>query len=340
MLTNILILKLFFGFIISFLVTFYLVPLIINVAFKLNVLDNPDGSLKVHKKATPYLGGLAVYIGFITSLALVFPFENRMFLFLLGSTLLMFVGLIDDLVVMQPHQKFFGQIIAAFCFLKAGFYLKEIFFNKISNIFISFFWILSVINAFNLIDIMDGQATLVASMASISFIILAIIFQSYNTALLLSAFLGSLIAFWWFNKPDAKIYLGDSGSLFIGGLLATVPFTIPWGIFNVYGLITPVIILLIPLLELGTLILIRTYKGIPFYKGSPDHFSIYLQKNGWNKNEILGYLAIYACFLFLMSYLFVLNKIDLISSIIYLSSLIILWYFALFKRIFLKNFTL
>ena len=90
------ILKIILGFIISFLITIYLVPLIIDVAFRLKILDNPDGNLKNHKKPTPYLGGLAVYVGFITSLSLVFPFENSLFLSEIlwpdGSNFLFFKG--------------------------------------------------------------------------------------------------------------------------------------------------------------------------------------------------------------------------------------------------------
>jgi UDP-GlcNAc:undecaprenyl-phosphate/decaprenyl-phosphate GlcNAc-1-phosphate transferase len=324
---------------ISFLITFYLVPLFASVAQKLGVMDNPDGNLKRHKSATPYLGGVAIYTGFITALALVFPFENNMFLFLVGSTLLLCIGLIDDIIAMSPLQKFIGQIIATFCFLKAGFYLKENFFSYIPNIAISFIWILSVINAFNLVDVMDGLSTLLASMATISFLICALCFGEYTTALLLAAFLGSLLAFLWFNKPQAKIYLGDAGSLFIGGFLATVPFMLPWSNNTPLGFFAPVIILLIPLLELGTLILLRTYKKIPFYQGSPDHFSIYLKNNGWSRYEILGFMFLFSLILLIISLLLVFNKLSLMSLITSCSIFICIWYLLVFMKkitIFLK----
>ena len=77
-------LNLFFSLVISFLVAFYLVPIVRSIAIKLNILDIPDGSIKKHKKPTPYLGGIAIYIAFIVSLVLVLPFENKIFLFLMG----------------------------------------------------------------------------------------------------------------------------------------------------------------------------------------------------------------------------------------------------------------
>lgn len=325
----ILLLNVLVSFLISFSVTFYLVPLLASFAHKLGVLDKPDGILKKHEQATPYLGGLAIYIGFITSLALTYPFENKFFLFLVGSTLLLFVGLIDDIIVLKPNQKFFGQIIAAFCFLKAGFYIKESFFSYIPNVLISFFWILSVINAFNLVDVMDGLATTLAIMATLSFILCAIIFGQYSITLFLVAFLGALCAFFWFNKPKAKIYLGDSGSLFIGGLIATVPFMLPWSNNNLMGYFAPIIILLIPILEIGTLVLIRTYKGIPFYKGSPDHFSIFLQRHGWSKIEILGYVTLYSTFLLLLSLSLILNFSSIVTVSCISLFLILIWYLFL-----------
>ncbi len=324
--------KVFFGFIIALFFTLYLIPLIIKAAFRLNVLDIPDGQLKSHKAPTPYLGGLAIYIGFITALAMVLPFENRVFLFLLGSTLLLFVGLLDDIIIMSPAQKFFGQVIASFCFLKGGLYLKENFFHYIPNIGISLFWILSMINAFNLVDVMDGLSTILAICATASFLVFAIIFDLASVSILLSSFLGALVAFLWYNKPNAKIYLGDAGSLFIGGLISTIPFMIPWGSYNIYGYITPLIILFIPSLEIVSLIIIRSYKGIPFYKGSPDHFCIYLQKKGWSKSQILLYVVWLSSVLFVCAHLFLFNIIGINYLLISLLFILAAWCFLLYYK--------
>src|SRR5439155_1147577 len=129
-----LIFKPIFALIFSFLVTFYLVPIFCNLARRLKFIDEPDGKIKKHKEPTPYMGGLAVYIGFLAAICLTFPFENNMMLFFVGSTLLLCVGLIDDLLVLKPYQKFFGQILAMLCFLKAGLFLKEHFFYSYWNL--------------------------------------------------------------------------------------------------------------------------------------------------------------------------------------------------------------
>ena len=324
--------KFFFSFLLSFLVSFYLVPIISSVAIRLNILDVPDGRVKKHKKPTPYLGGVAIYVAFITSLALTFPFENQMFAFFVGSTLLLFVGLIDDLVPLRPQQKFAGQIIAALCFLRAGFSLKTHFFMNLWALPISLFWMLLVINAFNLVDVMDGLATTLASCATFSFFIIALYFGQTSVALLLAALLGALLAFFWYNKPNASIYLGDAGSLFIGGLMAAVPFMIHWGKYHWYGYLSPVIILAVPLLEVSTLVLVRTYKKIPFYLPSPDHFSIYLQHNGWSKWEILGYVALMSTVLFVASFLFLTGIIGWTILLLAAAAFLVVWGFLLSRK--------
>lgn len=310
---NIFIYKMIFGFFIAFLITFYLIPVISSWAIRLNFVDIPDGKIKQHAHPVPYLGGVALYMGFMSSLVLVLPVENRGYLLLLGSTLLLFVGLIDDLVVLKPYQKLFGQCIACLCFLKTGLYLKEQFFYAFWRIPFSILWMLMIINAFNLVDVMDGLATTLALFAGMAFLALALFEQQEAVALLLCPFMGALIAFFWFNKPPARIYLGDAGSLLIGGILATVPFLLNWGTFSAYGYLAPLIILAIPLIEVATLVCVRTYKGIPFYKPSPDHFALYLIKNGWSKKNILLFTAFLALILGFVANLLVLDQISLKS---------------------------
>lgn len=322
--------KLFFALVISFLITFYLVPFLCNIALKLGVMDNPDGAIKRHKAPTPYLGGVAVYTGFIVALALTFPFHNNIVLFLVGITLLLFVGLVDDLVALKPYQKLFGQCIATFCFLKAGFYLKEHFFYHYWAMPLSILWILTVINAFNLVDVMDGLATTLAIGSTAAFLFLALVLQDYTLVLLLGAFLGPLLAFLWFNKPIAKIYLGDAGALFIGGFLGAVPFLFKWGTHNWLGYLTPIVVLAIPLLEVATLIAIRTYYQIPFYNASPHHFSMYLQKKGWSKYTILGYVGLINCMLLVVAYFFAIGTFGFWELLGAAITGLLFWFFMLF----------
>lgn len=330
--------KILFSFVLSLLITLYLVPICSILARHFNFLDIPDGSLKRHKEPTPYLGGVAVYCGFLMGLALTVPFQSNLSLFLIGCTLLLFLGLIDDLVALSSLQKFIGQCFIALCFLKIDLLLKESFFVNIWLVPLLVFWIATIINAFNLIDIMDGLATTVALTSSLVFFGIALFSQAYVVALLLAAFIGSLVGFLWYNKPPARIYLGDAGSLFIGGVLGTIPFLLPWGSYNSLGFLVPLGILSVPLLEVTSLVIIRTYKGIPFFKGSPDHFACYLMARGWQKQFILWYVAIFNLAVGLISVLFYLNHISFITAFILALFFLGLWILVqLPKSIFLDQ---
>lgn len=279
---------------ISFFCTFYFIPVVIRIARAYGILDAPDGAIKKHKEPVAYLGGVAVFVGFLTSFALVYSFQSchHVLPLLIGCTLLLFLGLVDDLLVLQPAMKFLGQCVATFCFVKAGLYLRVDFFHAIWSVPLSLLWTLTVVNAFNLVDIMDGLASTVAIGAALNFMIFGYLAGSIQVVVLLACFVGALLAFLWYNRPPASIYLGDAGSLCIGGMLAGVPFLIKWGEYNSFAFLIPLLLLSIPLGEIMSLIIIRTYKGIPFYRGSPHHFAHFLQSNGWSKKGILYFVTL------------------------------------------------
>lgn len=323
----------FFAWFIALLVTYYCIPLFSSIAYKFGILDQPHG-IKKHKQPTPYLGGLAVYLGFIVALGLVVPFYTTIGLFLIGVTILLFVGLIDDLLVLQPSQKFLGQFLGALCFFKAGLCVKECFFiNHTWTIPLSFLWILTVVNAYNLVDVMDGLATTLALCATGSFALIAFGLGHTELVYILSAFLGALMAFLRYNWPLAGMYLGDAGSLCIGGVLATVPFLIEWTRFNTHGYVAPVIILALPLLEVAFLIIIRTWKKIPFFQGSPHHFSIYLRQKGWSVEKILLLCCALSILLLSAALLVTFTKIPLIYVIVSGIAFVALWCFLIFSSI-------
>lgn len=320
-----------FSFLFSFLTAFYLLPLIASAARRLRFLDEPNGTIKVHQAPVPYLGGLAVYIPFVATLGLVYPFKNIILWLLLGISLLLFIGLIDDLKVLKPGQKFFGQVVAVLCFLKGGLSLKTVFFSSALNIFLSGFWMLSVINAFNLVDVMDGLSSLIAIVAATSFFVVALFFKQYAYSMLLLAFLGPLLAFFLHNKPPAKIYLGDAGAMFIGGFLAAMPLLFPWSYQFLDAYYVPAIILGIPLLEVSFLVVIRTWLGIPFFRGSPHHFCIYLRNKGWSKEMVLVFTGVMGSILSVCALLFLSKLITLpwlvVAGVVFLS----VWTFIIFS---------
>lgn len=338
-----------FALIFSFLLAVYLVPIIIRAAIKTGFVDAPDGRLKHQKMPVPYLGGLVIFVAMITTLGLCYPFENQMLWLLIGSALLLFIGLVDDLKVLKPSQKFFGQFIAVLCFLKGEFSLKTPYFSSVSNVFWSAFWMLSIINAFNLVDVMDGLCGTLAVWAALACGIFAFVSGNYTTSLLLASFIGSVGGFLVFNRPQARIYLGDAGSLFIGGFLSAVPLLLSWpkNLFAFGNNVTffahflrplldmffiPCLVMAVPLFEGLGLFVIRTRMGIPFYMGSPHHFSIYLQKKGWSKYGVLAFASLFASAFCVLSFLFVYGFVSFAPLIACIICLISCWGYAVFLR--------
>lgn len=286
----------FFAALLSFVLALIFVPCAKMLAQWLRILDVPDGKIKLHHKATPYLGGLAVYFSFTIALIILFPYLKSMLsvssdlYFLLGCFLLVIVGLVDDMLVLSPAQKFLGQCFACLSFLYSGCYVY-VAWAPFIGLILSGLWILTIINAFNLIDVMDGLSSTIAILSALGFMNIALYQGEMLIACMLASLIGALTGFLFYNYPPASIYMGDAGSLFIGGILASLPLKLHFSQFSLSGYLAPVIILAIPLLELTSLIIIRAYKRIPFYNGSPDHFSMYLQQHGWSKTLILFYVS-------------------------------------------------
>lgn len=332
----------------SILFALYFTPIIILAARKTGFLDKPDNKLKKHKEPTPYLGGVAVFIPFIASLGICYPFDNDILWLLIGSSLLLFVGLIDDFKVLSPRQKFFGQCIASLCFFKGQFSLKTEFFLTYWTLPFSLLWMLTVINAFNLVDVMDGLCSLLAFVAACGAVAYALLLGDYQTSLFFTSLGGALLGFLWYNKPQARIYLGDAGSLFLGGIFAALPLLFKWpehvGTYDVFQtsflwplqplsnmFLIPTLLLIVPLLEVCALFVIRTSLGISFYTGSPHHFALYLLRRGWTKWHVLGAAAFFALLSFCIGILF-LYKIALTWALLMLLALCILWLTVVYRK--------
>lgn len=295
----------------SLVSTFLLVPFFKYIARVTRLLDVPDGILKNHKQPVPYLGGVAVFFGCLVPFFYFFSatvFDQ--WHFFTGLLVLLIVGLLDDIYRISPAKKFAGQLVACVIFIKGGaLFNKHIFSHilplpvqspelfSVLNGLLSAFWILTCINAFNLIDIMDGLASSVAFVSALFFIGTALFFNVGWLAAFLGCFCAALCAFFWYNKPPATMYLGDAGSLWIGGALACMPFFLHWGASFRGQLLVPLFFLAVPLIEICSLIIIRTSKKIPFYYGSPHHFICYLKKRGWNTVTVL-LLTIFTAALF------------------------------------------
>lgn len=221
-------------FLSSFLATYFLVPVVSRIAQAYGLVDQP-GARRLHRNPVPRIGGVAVYAGFHFACGLLFllPISslNGMFtlrtwlVFLAASTLLVLVGLIDDIRGLKPLTKLLSQMAAATIMFSAGISAGQIFGFTLPvavDLAATVLWFLVIINAFNLIDGMDGLAAGLASIAALG-IIGSLLFRHLpGDALIMTAFLGACLAFLRFNFNPASIFLGDTGSMFLGFTVASV----------------------------------------------------------------------------------------------------------------------
>lgn len=303
------------------------------IAIRYNIIDAPDGKLKDHKAPVAYLGGVAIFTGLMVSLAIFFPFETKETYIILPITLLLLLGLVDDIRPMSPLMKLLGQAVAAVCFVRFGFVFSFDYLPYFLNVAISFLWFLTVVNAYNLVDIMDGLAISLGISAVGSFLVFSIMLSQHALALFLVILIGTFFAFLYYNRDPAVMYLGDAGSMLVGGCVASIPFLIEWTLFSPFAIVVPLIIVAIPLLEISQLIVIRTIKGIPFYRGSKDHFAIYLMNNGWSKIAIIDYVFALSIALFFISYWLVKQVMTPFQLATLIVLWCIIWTFFLLKKI-------
>ena len=265
-------------FVLSLLLSLYGVPMARQAALAFNVVDRPDGRLKFQAEPVPYFGGLAVYLAFLISLALTFEFRQEVLGLVLAGTLMVMVGLIDDFGVLKPWPKLVGQLIAVFVLIRSGIRIEIAALPDWLAIALTVFWMIGVINAVNIIDVMDGLAGGVSLVACFWLFVVAVINQDMMIAVMLAALAGSLIGFLRFNFHPARIYLGDSGSLFIGLMLGALAMIGKYTAVNPVALLAPVFVLGVPIFDTLFVMYIRKLRRLPVFLGSPDHFALRLRR--------------------------------------------------------------
>jgi UDP-GlcNAc:undecaprenyl-phosphate GlcNAc-1-phosphate transferase len=266
----------------------YWTPVMRRAALQMGIVDRPDGVLKQHESATPYLGGLAVFAAFLLSVGVFSNFQQETLGLLLSGTIILMVGLIDDFGVLTPPQKLLGQALAATVLIRSGIFIKLEFLGWGIALPLTVLWILSVTNAFNIIDIMDGLAPGVAVIAAVAIGVANVLAGRESIALLSFVLAGAVLGFLKHNFHPARIYLGDAGSLFIGFMLAALSMNAGYTRFNLVAVISPALILGVPLFDLAFVMYVRWRRGVPVMKGSPDHFALRLRQMSLSVPETAG----------------------------------------------------
>ena len=269
-------------------------PLARRLAPRLGVMDQPS-TRKIHTRAMPRLGGAAIYLAFILALLL---FGDRSYVsqgasILLGATLVSFCGAWDDRWGMRPLLKLgIGQPLAALILVASGIRVNFLP-HSILNILVTMVWVVGITSAMNLLDNMDGLSAGVATVASAFFLLLAAMSGQYLVGSLAAALLGACLGFLLYNFNPASIFMGDTGSLFIGFVLAAVGIKLRFpGRMDVVTWMIPVLVLGVPIFDTTLVVVSRLRQGLnPTTHPGKDHFSHRLVAMGLSQREAV--MAIY-----------------------------------------------
>jgi UDP-GlcNAc:undecaprenyl-phosphate/decaprenyl-phosphate GlcNAc-1-phosphate transferase len=274
-------------FVLAFLIALYGVPIARQAALKYGIVDAPDGKLKHQREPVPYFGGLAIYLAFLMSLAFTFEFRHDVLGIVLGGTIVVMLGLIDDFGVLTPWTKLAGQLLAVFVLIKSGIRIEIAALPEWLDLVLTVFWMVGLINAFNLLDIMDGLSAGVGAVSASCLLVVALLQGDQTIAYMLAALIGSLLGFLKYNWHPARIYMGDTGAMFIGLLLGAMTMIEKYPSDHPLSLLTPIFIVGIPIFDTLFVMYIRYRRQLPIFWGSPDHIAIRLRHWGMSVRQIV-----------------------------------------------------
>ncbi len=294
---------------VAFVIAFVLTPIVRALALKLGWLDAPTSSVKTHKVATPSLGGIAIYAAFTLTLLWLrwytqFPTGTLRTLrgLLVGATIIFLAGVVDDLKKPSGSglgfkSKFFAQGVAAFTLIVWGLRIRFLSPDYLAWA-LTTLWVVGITNALNIIDIMDGLAASQAAIAAFALLAISLpseeLYVNFAAAALCGATLGFLP---WNFSAKKKIFMGDSGSMLIGFLLAAISLGTRFSDVNDLGVYAPLLILLVPMYDTLFVMYLRIRAGQSPFLGSRDHFALRLERIGYPRPKIVVMAAAAAGFL-------------------------------------------
>ncbi len=303
---NNLMLTAMFAFVTALAVSFAATPAVKICAKHFGAVDVPKDNRRMHKVPIPRMGGLAIFLGFIISTSLFGHLTRQTSAILLGAVLIVILGIIDDKMALPPSVKFVGQIAAALIpalngvdierftnpFAEGAYFSLGIFAIPVTVI-----WIVGLTNAVNFIDGLDGLAVGVSSIASITMFTIAVLVSETYVAIMMAALAGACIGFMPYNMNPAKIFMGDTGSMFLGYILATVSIE---GLFKFYAVISfavPFIMLGLPIFDTAFAIIRRLLKGQSPLQADRGHVHHRLIDMGFDQKQSVAILYVLSAIL-------------------------------------------
>ena len=274
-------------------------PGVILLAAKTGAMDAPDAR-KVHKKPIPRIGGIGIYFAFMVAMATVMSLANltedvffELAGLMTGGTLIFLLGIVDDYKNLPAKVKLVGQIAAA-AVLVIAFDVRidfitdpfgDYFYLEFFAIPATIFWIVGLTNTVNLIDGLDGLAAGVATIASITILLVALEQSILLVAVLTAALAGAALGFLYYNFNPARIFMGDSGSMFLGYILAGISVIGAVKCAATIALIVPILALGLPILD-TTFAIVRRYRGgVPIFKPDKGHLHHRLLDLGFTQRQ-------------------------------------------------------
>ena len=285
-------------FLAAFAVSVICTPLAIRLAPKIGAVDVPKDARRMHTKPMPRFGGMAIFLGTMSVIMLFLPKDSQLWGVILSSTLMYLVGVVDDLRGIPAKVKLLGQIICATIL-----YVFSIRISMMGNPFpvgpdvfrfpivISYLatvvWVVGVTNAVNLIDGLDGLAAGVCTIASLSIAYTAYLHGRMSTCAIMSALAGACLGFLIFNFNPAKIFMGDSGSLYLGYMLASVSLLgdKPLKSTTILATLVPICVLALPLFDTAFAILRRLLTHRPIMEADRGHLHHRVMAIGWGQRR-------------------------------------------------------
>lgn len=267
-------------FITAFLLSLIFTPVAIWLAPKIGAVDIPKDNRRMHTKAMPRFGGMAIFIGTIASLLIFLDLNTQLMGLIAGGTLIFIVGIIDDLKNLPAKLKLACQILCAFILFQFTVRINFIgnpfgegyyFFPWIVSLLVTVIWVVGITNTINLIDGLDGLAGGVAFIASISIAYIAYINGKPEASMAMLAIAGGALGFLPFNFNPAKIFMGDGGALFLGFMLAGVSVMSPMKSATMLATVVPVLVLGLPIFDTAFAILRRLINRRPIMEADKGH---------------------------------------------------------------------
>lgn len=291
-------------FSVAFAISLAATPLVKTLAYKIGAIDVPDDERRVHKKPIPRLGGLAIFYGFLISLlCFANPIDNQTRGLIIGSLIIVGVSIIDDVKQLRAIVKLAAQVLAAAVAvwhdiridaISVPEFISDTGFVELGmwSIPVSMVWIIGVTNAVNLIDGLDGLAVGVSSIASFSLFFIAILGGEESVAIIAAALAGGCLGFLPYNFNPAKIFMGDTGSQFLGYMLSVICIQ---GLFKGYAIISfivPFLIMGLPLFDTLFAIIRRAWNHKPIMGADRGHLHHRLLDSGFSQKQTVAILYI------------------------------------------------